>query len=389
MADSPGNSAQHLIEYLQHLTPQVRARLLAELERLHILGEDIPHSEPLIAALRAEFRRTGDSHYRIGNPSRYFFEPVEAVLVDAAPERANSGQIARGSLGPIWNLVTEQLLPSMANEYIASAKKAIAADNQNEARRAAAAFQNKAVTYLDGVLATDEGMSTVRSGLQAYTSSHASFDDLRKVLCMMHAQQDIAEFARALPAKIVELDGPALINALQLLNALRAKRADAVPFALTVIAKRLQKPWQLISLAITPAASSAVAKITACPYAVAVSMVLDQIDDKRLMLIDALKRNRIPRAKEILTEIHATDEAIKKRIDLGNSVWGERLHKLMQAVDTSLDEEINSIPSDHQHLVHVLETFRLHKHDSGGGYLEQFVRRGRDILSGLRRAVPT
>src|SRR5689334_10326500 len=141
----PDVSGNHLTRYLQQLTPQVRVRLLAELERLHLLGEDIPHSESLIAALRAEFRNTGQSHYRVGNPSRYFFEPLEPVLVDGAPERANSGQIARGSLGPIWSLVTEKLLPSMAGGYVASAKKAVAANNQAEARRLAEGFQNKVV----------------------------------------------------------------------------------------------------------------------------------------------------------------------------------------------------------------------------------------------------
>src|SRR5436190_6996881 len=135
--------SEHLAKYLRELTPQVRARLLAELERLHLLDEDIPHSEALIAALRAEFRNTGQSHYRVGNPSRHFFDPLEPVLVDGAPERANSGQIARGSLGPIWSLVTEKLLPSMADGYVAGAKKAIAANNQVEARRLAEGFQNK------------------------------------------------------------------------------------------------------------------------------------------------------------------------------------------------------------------------------------------------------
>ena len=87
-ANKQDHTAEHLIEYLRQLAPQVRRRLLAELERLHLLGEDIPHSEPLIAALRAEFRNTGQNHYRVGNPSRYFFQPLEPVLVDRAPERA-------------------------------------------------------------------------------------------------------------------------------------------------------------------------------------------------------------------------------------------------------------------------------------------------------------
>jgi len=98
---------EHVKRYLEQLTPQVRSRLLTELERLHLLGEDVPHSEELIALLRAEFRNTGQSHYRAGNPSRHFFQLLESVLVDSAPERANAGQIARGSLGPVWSVIAE------------------------------------------------------------------------------------------------------------------------------------------------------------------------------------------------------------------------------------------------------------------------------------------
>jgi hypothetical protein len=87
----PDPANENVREYVRRLTPQVRSRLLAELERLHLLGQSIPRTDALIAALRAEFRDTGQSHSRIGNPSRYFFEPLEAVLVNSAPERVNSG----------------------------------------------------------------------------------------------------------------------------------------------------------------------------------------------------------------------------------------------------------------------------------------------------------
>jgi hypothetical protein len=66
-------------EYLRQLTPRARARLLAEMERLHLCGEDIPDTGLVLAALRAEFRKEGQTHDRVGNPSRYFLEPV---LVD-------------------------------------------------------------------------------------------------------------------------------------------------------------------------------------------------------------------------------------------------------------------------------------------------------------------
>jgi hypothetical protein len=363
-----------LKQYLQQLTPQARSRLLAELERLHILGEDVPHSQEMIAALRAELRNTGESHYRIGNPSRYFFEPLEPVLVDVPPERVNSGQIARGSLGPIWGLMSEKLLPRMADEYVANIRKFIVLNNQSEARRIAAAFQNKVVAYLDGVLKTADGPASVRAGLDIYTSSRASFDDLTKMLRIIHARQELADFARALPPKIAMLERDHLARILDLLNKLRAKRSDIVPFALAIIARRLEKPWQLILLATRPAGSRAVPAIAASPYAVAVSMALDQINEKRLVLVDALKRNRILPAKEILAEIHAVDKAMREHIDFEGSDWGARLLKTMADVEIAVEAEINSIPSDHHNMVHVLETVKLRGDNSVGARLGRMVR---------------
>ncbi|MBV9564339.1 MAG: hypothetical protein JOY90_28445 [Bradyrhizobium sp.] len=370
----PNDATDHLKQYLQQLTQQARSRLLAELERLHLLGQDVPHSQEMIAALRAELRNTGESHYRVGNPSRYFFEPLEPVLVNIPPERVNSGQIARGSLGPIWGLMTEKLLPRMADEYVATIGKFIVANNQSEARRIAAAFQNKVVAYLDGVLKAGDGPATVRAGLDIYTTSRATFDDLTKMLRVIHARQELADFARALPPKIAALEKDQLARILDLLNRLQAKRGDIAPFALAVIAKRLEKPWQLILLATRPARSRAAPTIAATPYALAVSMALDQIDEKRLMLIDALKCNRILPAKEILAEIHAADKAMREHIDLDGSDWGVRLHKTMAGVEAATEAEINSIPSDHKHIVHVLEAVKLRGNNSVGARLSRMVR---------------
>ena len=281
-----------------------------------------PHSEPLVAALRAEFRSTGRSHYRVGNPSRYFFEPLEPVLVDGAPERANSGQIARGSLGPIWSFVTEQLLRRMAADYVAEATDAIATGNLAEARRIAGAFQKKVLTYLGGMLDSADGAVSVRAGLLTYTSAHATFDDLKKMLRFMALQRELADFSHSLAPKIAKLEGPALAEVLGLLGALRAKQNGTVPFALTIIAKRLETPSELTFLATMPAESRSVRKIETTAFALAVPMVIDQIEEKRLLLLYALRNNRPIQAKEIVSEIYKTEDVLRERIALTESDWG-------------------------------------------------------------------
>jgi hypothetical protein len=104
-------------EYLTKLTPTARGNLLTELERLEACGEEIAGSEEIMATLRAEFRTDESTQARAGNASRYFFAPLEPLLIDGAPEHANSGRILRGSLAPIWEWISRDLLPTMARDY--------------------------------------------------------------------------------------------------------------------------------------------------------------------------------------------------------------------------------------------------------------------------------
>lgn len=90
------------------------------------------------------------------------------------------------------------------------------------------------------------------------------------------------------------------------------------------------------------------------PYAIAVSMVLDQIDDRRLLLLEAFRSNR--------------------------------LHDLMASVKTALDSELRAVPADDPHLKHVFESVKPHPGYSWMDSLSEIVRKGRDELTGNRLA---
>ena len=103
-------------DYLRRLTPLSRNNLLTELERLEVCDSAWSGFAIVVEKLRAEFRKSGQTHVRVANPSRYFFMPLEALLVDGAAAHANSGRILRGSLAPIWQWITHDLLPTMARD---------------------------------------------------------------------------------------------------------------------------------------------------------------------------------------------------------------------------------------------------------------------------------
>src|SRR3954463_6736195 len=180
-AETRTEAPPRISTYLRQLTSQTRSRLLAEIERLKMCGDDTPGFDVILGELRTEFGKSGQTG-RVANPSPFFFQPLEPLLVDRAPENVNPGQISRGSLSPTWEWISRNLLPTMARDYSHNMKRMIAANNQHEIGKIATAFQTKVVKYLESTLGANGGIDRIRAGLAMYTSSPAVFNDLTKMV---------------------------------------------------------------------------------------------------------------------------------------------------------------------------------------------------------------
>src|SRR5436305_11887392 len=112
------------------------------------------------------------------------------------------------------------------------------------------------------------------------------------MMCVLRTREALAKFHDALPAKIEKFDDAMLAKVTALLKTLGKEHPDAVPFGLALIGKRLKTSWQLIYLATKAAPSKKAADIAAMPYAITVSMVLDQVDGARYALRVAIRKNR-------------------------------------------------------------------------------------------------
>jgi hypothetical protein len=367
-------------DYLKKLTPTARGNLLTELERLEACGEEMPGCEEILATLRAEFRTDESTEPRAGNASRYFFAPLEPLLIDGAPEHANSGRILRGSLAPIWEWISRDLLPTMARDYVKEINELIAADNQRGALRVAATFQTKVVKSLENTLGSPDGADQTRIKLATYTASHAAYGDLTKMLCLLRARDALAKFNEALPAMIKKFDDARVLKITKLLDGFGKEHPEAVPFALALVAKRLRTSWQLVRLATKAAPSKQAADIAATRYAIAVSMVLDRLEDKRLALRVALRNDRVLDCRNLLRDIYDTEYALQVRIDsLDESDWGKRLRDLMNAIAVLVEAEVSRFPPN---VGHVLGSRRLRSHQSLAGRLTYLAWKGRDALTG-------
>ena len=365
-------------EFLQRLTPLSRSCLLSELERLELCGIDMPGSADIQAKLRAEFRKDGSLQSRESNPSRYFFAPLELLLIDGAPEHANSGRISRNTLTPIWEWICRDLLPTMARDYIKAINDQVAANNPKEVQKIASAFQTKVVKVLENTLASPDGTEMARAKLGQYTASRTAFDDVKKMLLVLQAGNALAKFNEKLPERIAKFDDGQVAKITTLLDTFKKTNAPAIPFALALVARRMKAPWQLIRLATKAAASKNATDVVATPYAIAVSMALDQLNDRRLSLRIALKHNRVLIARDLLTEIYDTEYAIKVRIDqFERSEWGIRLQQLMDAIANLVATEVSRFPAN---VGHILGSRRLRSHDSLSGKLTYLAWKGRDAV---------
>jgi hypothetical protein len=371
--------ADRIADYLRRLTPLARSSLLTELERLEVSGAEMPGTAVILEKLRAEFRKSGQTANRVPTPSRYFFAPVELLLVDGAPEHANSGRIQRGSLSAIWEWISRDLLPTMTRDYISNMNPLIA-DNQRGARQVAATFQTMVVKYLENTLGSPDGVKQTRIKLATYTASPAAYGDLTRIMSVLRARDALAKFDDALPAAIKEFDDTQLSTILELLEAFGKLHAQQLAFALALVARRLKAPWQLIRLATRTSSSKNAEDIAASPYAIAVAMVLDRLDDQRLGLRAALKTDRVLAAKEILTDVYDTEYALQVRIDqLEQSEWGQRLRQLMDEITAMVDAEVSRFPDT---IDHVLKSRSLRSHQSLSGRLTYLAWKGRDAISG-------
>jgi hypothetical protein len=365
--------------YLRQLTPQERSRLLVEMERLQQCGQGIAGADDIVQTLRTEIRGSGQAAERIGNPARFFFEALQPVLVDWSPERANRGQISRGSLTVIWDWINQFLLPTLAREYATKVEHLNASNDVRGAQRAAAEFQVKVVKSLENMMRSNDGVVQARANFARFTSSQATIDDLSKMAAVLRNQEALASFVAALPDRIKSLDGDVLGKTRKQLSVLRNKHAEVLPFALVVLTRRLKSAWQLMRLATKIADSKDVSDIAATPYALAVDMVLDHLDDRRAALCQALRINKVPIARDILTDIYDIEYAFRVRIDgLEGSDWGKRLESLMEAVAVDLNNEMHNIPGE---LHHVLSSPSLRSHNTLTGRLTYLGWKVRDVLT--------
>ena len=349
---SDGQSIERLREYLRALKPEARSLLVQELERSLLRGEENAANELVLQELRRAIRADAQPVPRIGDAARLFFAPIEPFLIDAAADHKRIGRIARISLEAIWTWLSRDLIPAETKALTDDINRALQAGDRSKAELLTRALHERAVQRIkatvDGIGSDDKA----RRRLAVQVGTPRAPDDLNAILTILSLRDTLADLSRRLPSHIRAFERDQIGPARALIDNAAAQpgievggahKPDVYFYGLVLVMNRLTAPWQLIRIATSAAESDNVARIAETPYAVAVTIVLSEVENMIGELRSELKAGRP--IVSMLKGIHDAARGLRSEIDLSiDSAWSRQLAAIRADVSGLLKAEIDTTP---------------------------------------------
>jgi hypothetical protein len=341
-------AVERLRDYLQSLSPQARAMLTAELERAVLRGEDNPGSDLVLQELRRTMRAAAQPIPRVLYGARRFFMPLEPFLFEGPAEHKRLGRLARASLDPIWQWIGRDLMPAEAKALTEDIEQAFLAEDPVRADQFARALHDRAVERIGEVIGALEAGDKARRRFAMQVGTPRAADDVTILMRILAIRDRLSDLARRLPDHIRAFEHEYVDQVKGHIDIVRkslqkrsAQPADACLFGLIMVSNRLAAPWQLIRIARRAAESEDVGRIAGTPYAVAVDIVLSDLEYMVGELRSELKVGR-PVAS-LLKTMHDTARGLRTEMKLSaDSPWSRQLGAIRAAVSNLLGAELET-----------------------------------------------
>jgi hypothetical protein len=337
--------------FLRDLKPGARALLISELERKLINGDHPAGAEVVLAELRRSLRAGNTKSERFGDPARMFFQPIEPFIVDDALDHHHRGRIARATLEPMWLWLSNTLMPEEAKIYSDQVEQALLAGDTDKVEHLARVFQDRAVGRIQRM---QENLKDDREcrRLTVQLGTSRAVEDIQAVRGILDVRDGLAMLGTQLPGHIVALQGPMLERVKALIDAPISGKSDLFLYSLVLVMSRLAAAWQLIRLAVKAAGANAANRIAETPYAIAVDIVLAEVDRRVRELAADLKSGRGIALSALLKEIHDALRGLRSELDLPtDSAWAKQLVAVRADMSKMLTAEIDLMPGRVRRLI--------------------------------------
>jgi hypothetical protein len=342
---SNGLPVDRLRDYLRELRPEARALLMAELERGRLRGEELPAIGVILQELREAAPHERALPPRIGDPQRLFFAPLEPFLVDDRSGRKRAGRVARISLEPFWRWLGTDLMPTETSAYTEQTKQHLLAGEVAQAEALARTLQDQAVIRLEAALAAVDGDVRAARRLAGRIGAPNALEEARDVFAIFKARDALTALAARVAPHIRNLADEQVENVKALLESPLVRQRNLTLHALLLVMSRLGSRWHLIRVAVLSAETDVAARIVHTPAALAIALVLDDIELQAMQLREALDGHDVDRAVVLLKEIHDGARGLRTELDLsGDQPWGRQLAAVRAEVSALLENQIVAAP---------------------------------------------
>jgi hypothetical protein len=350
MAGEVEAAAEKLRNYLRELKPGARALLIAELERGVLQGTAPTGAELVLSELRRSLRDGSTQSRRFGDPARLFFQPIEPFLVDDRPDHKHRGRIARSAVEPMWLWISNTLMPDEAKAYCVHVEQALGVGDTDEVENQARLFQDRVADRIAQTLGSADQKE--RRRLTVQLGSARAADDAQALCGILNARDALAMLGAQLPGHISSLAGPVLETVKAQVDSPVTAKSDLFLYSLVLVLSKLASPWQLIRLATKAANSDDAKRIAETPYAVAIEIVLEEVDRRVRELAADLKSGRGVAVAALLKEVHDALRGLRSEIDLPSEpAWGKQLIALRAEVSKILSAEVELMPGRVRRLI--------------------------------------
>jgi hypothetical protein len=330
-----------LREYLSQLPPQSQALLMREYERAIERNEDVKVANFVLEELRKVVRGNVDAvRPRVEDPARLVFRSLEPFLAEGVAA-VRPGQIRRPSLLAVWQWLEREGAVDAAREF----EEAVGATDAaaSEVERAVRKFQQAAAETIVKLTAPGPGGDRNR-GLARVGTPHA-VEDLPAIGAVLKAREALDAFGAKIPGFLRSFGDAQIASVNAALNTPALVTPQVLPFALSLVMRRLAAPWQIIRLAIKIAASDDEIRVAATSYGVAVTMAIHDLSRVAGSLRSEIKRGKFNSVAELLKTVHDGVRGLRTELDLRNdSTWGRQLASIRVEISSTLQSEIDSVP---------------------------------------------
>lgn len=327
--------------FLGALQGQAAARLAMAIEVDRMMdGNALPHDD-ILRSLRPALRR--DNYDRTPSPMRLLCAPFQDLLSSDARQTKQKGIIARTSLMPAWDWLSQSLLPAETAAYAKQTKALVLAHKVDEARQCAAEFWPIAGNAILAALRAN------RAAAEKSLGGVLAAEDVREMGLLLTVGQEIEKVQAVIPHLAPSFNEHLVWEVREIYDRVVVSHADAAPYIAVVVMNRLARPWEALRLPMLVTRHNDETLLSQTDMGLVGEILFARME----ALKTAIKATRHPlfEADALLTDVktfaglssHITKEIeLHRKGEWGKRLLGERV-EIGKVMETFMDRAVKEI----------------------------------------------